>query len=563
MKLFGNTGTKSHAGKGSASKPAKQGRKTLLDILARGKIEKAQAALDTEEHRKRSSEERAKIEAEVAAYQKKKVLRRLIIVLVIVLIFAAVFALYKVIVRPPDVSSPGLSSRAEGRVSAPIDGLERENGEIDDGTAPANALSASRKEGVYTFLLIGNDQGNGNTDTMIVGALDTVKGELNLVSIPRDTLVNVSWSVKKANTILAFRGRGMEGLVDGITDLIGFRVDSYISVDLEAFTALVDAIGGVYFDVPMNMNYDDPTQNLHIHVPAGYQYLTGQQAVGVVRFRSGYAAGDIKRISVQQDFMKALAKQCLSASALASNIDDYAKIFKEYVETNLTVGNIVWYGQQMLKLTNEDIHFHTVPENYNDSVRGGSYCTIYLNDWLTMINEKLNPFKEDVTAANLNILTRDASGKLYSTTGTIAGGEDSFYDFYALLHKPDPDAAPSTDGDDEAETGETGVDEGETEEPGEDGEDEPAFPEGEGEEGEPDPFFPTEPAEGDEGEGETGEEPGPEPDDEPAPEPDEAGGDSEPAPDIPNHDDGGEAIFVPSSEPIGGGTDEGDPSGEE
>lgn len=563
MKLFGNTGTKSHAGKGSASKPAKQGRKTLLDILARGKIEKAQAALDTEEHRKRSSEERAKIEAEVAAYQKKKVLTRLIILLVIVLLFAAVFAMYKVIVRPPEIG--GLSSRSEGRVSAPIDGLEREDGEIDDGTAPANALSASRKEGVYTFLLIGNDQGNGNTDTMIVGALDTVKGELNLVSIPRDTLVNVSWSVKKANTILAFRGRGMEGLVDGITDLIGFRVDSYISVDLEAFTALVDAIGGVYFDVPMNMNYDDPTQNLHIHVPAGYQYLTGQQAVGVVRFRSGYAAGDIKRISVQQDFMKALAKQCLSASALASNIDDYAKIFKEYVETNLTVGNIVWYGQQMLKLKNEDIHFHTVPENYNDSVRGGSYCTIYLNDWLTMINEKLNPFKEDVTAANLNILTRDASGNLYSTTGTIAGGEDSFYNFYALLHKPDPDAAPSTDdGEDESETGETGGDGGETEEPGEEGGDEPTFPEGEGGTGEPDPFSTTEPAEGDEGEGETGEEPGPESGGEPAAEPEADGGDSEQPLLIPDPEaDGGDAIFVPSAEPIGGGTDEGDLSGEE
>jgi LCP family protein required for cell wall assembly len=556
MKLFGNTGNKSHAGKVSAAASKKQGRKTLLDILARGRIEKAQAALDTEEHRKRTPAERAKIEAEVAAYQKSRVLKRIIVILVIVLILAAIFALYKVIVRPPEIG--GLSSRAEGRVSAPVEGLEKDD--VEDGTAPANALSASRKDGVYTFLLIGNDQGNGNTDTMIVGALDTAAGELNLVSIPRDTLVNVSWSVKKANTILAFRGRGMDGLVDGITDLIGFRVDSYISVDLDAFTALVDAIGGVYFDVPMNMNYDDPTQNLHIHVPAGYQLLTGQQAVGVVRFRSGYAAGDIKRISVQQDFMKALAKQCLSASKLASNIDDYAKIFKDYVETNLTVGNIVWYGQQMLKLSSDDIHFYTVPENYNDSVRGGSYCTIYLNDWLKMINEKLNPFKEEVTAANLNVLTRDASGNLYSTTGVIAGGEDSFYDFYALLGG----SSSSSGGDDgsgeasgEGGEGESGEGSGETgEEPT--GEDEPIFPELEGGESTPG--------------GEGGAEPGLEPTDEPTAEPtaeptteptgepvtapEEGGAGEEPAPNIPDPEEGGgEAIFVPSAEPIGGGTD--------
>ncbi len=467
MKLFGNTSKKKKSGKNTEKEvhyEEKSGKRSnlpdaeekiegtdgFLGALARKRIEKAKKALDTEEHRRRTPEERRRIEADVVKYQKRKVRNRLIVICVLLVFVIALIVFYKVTVRPPDINKP-VKTTDPGTVQAP-DGSR--NPEDRDPNATPNVVSSTRNEGLYTFLVIGNDQGNGNTDTMFVGRLDTVNHKLNIVSIPRDTLVNVSWSVKKVNTILAFKKAGMPGLVEGLSDILGFEVDSYVSVDLKAFEALVDAIGGVYFDVPQNMVYNDPTQNLHINVSKGYQLLDGHNAVGVVRYRSGYAAGDIKRISVQQDFMKALAKQCLTFSAIASNITEYAQIFKDYVETDLTVGNIVWYGQEMLKMDVDDITFQTVPEFYNDSVRGLSYCSIYVDEWLDMINECLNPYKDPVTIDNVNILTRDANGNLYATTGTIAGGLDSFYNAGGSSHSssssstststPTPTATPAS-----------------------------------------------------------------------------------------------------------------------
>ncbi|MDO4553224.1 MAG: LCP family protein, partial [Bacillota bacterium] len=298
------------------------------------------------------------------------------------------------------------------------------------------ADEANRKEGWYTFVVAGTDQGGGNTDTIMVGAYDSVNGKVNVVSIPRDTLVNVSWSVKKINA--AYLHGGIDGLKNELKKIVGFAPDSYAVVDLEAFVELVDAVDGVEFNVPQDMNYSDPTQDLYINLQAGYQTLDGEQAVGLMRYRSGYADADIGRIATQQDFLKAFARKCLQIGNV-TKIKTFANIFNEYVETDMSLGNIIWYGSEFLKLSASDINFHSLPANTGASVRGGSYVAIYINDWVDMINEILNPYESDITTANLNILTT-RSGSLYSTTGVIAGGESSFLDYYALTGQQDPDA---------------------------------------------------------------------------------------------------------------------------
>lgn len=447
MKLFGNSKKKSKTGAAKRAAAEKEvntraaaetesGKGGLIGLLAKRRIEKAKAALDTEEHRRRTPEERRRIEEDIENYQRHKVVKRIVVVVVLLLIIAAAIVFYKMTVVPPDITKPSPTPGVNDKAPENSDGpdSDAENSPVPSKTP----IEDVRQEGMYTFLVVGNDQGNGNTDTLIVGRLDTVNHKLNMISIPRDTLVNVDWPVKKVNTIQAFNGNGIDGLVDGLSDILGFEVDSYISVNLKGFRALVEAIGGVYFDVPQDMKYWDPTQNLMIDVSEGYQLLTPEQAEGVVRFRSGYVAGDIRRIEVQQDFLMALAKQCLSMSNLAANITDYAEIFKTYVTTDLSVGNIVWYGQELLKLSPSDISFATLPANYNDSVRGLSYCTIYLDLWTAMINSSLNPYVAPVKAENLNILTRDENGSLYATTGAIAGGMDSFYD-NTVTTAPDPD----------------------------------------------------------------------------------------------------------------------------
>jgi len=196
---------------------------------------------------------------------------------------------------------------------------------------------------------------------------------------------------------------GTELLADTVSEQLGIPVDYTVSVNLKGFTALVDAIGGVDFDVPINMDYDDPIQNLSIHFKKGVQHLSGADALRVVRFRhnndgSGYGSEDLGRMATQQKFLKAVAKKMLSAGNILTKIDDYAKIFNQYVDTNLTVGNLAWLGTEVLKMGVDKIDFSTLPNAWK-------YPYIYLDptETLTLVNTYLNPYVEDRTADDLNI----------------------------------------------------------------------------------------------------------------------------------------------------------------
>jgi LCP family protein required for cell wall assembly len=363
------------------------------------------------DHPGRTPEEIRRIEAMIFRYQRKKKRRRVFRLILLLVIIAAFYVIYKTNVRPPD-----LADDTEAMLQQ--DDTQQEDGAL----APVLPIRGpERKEEFYTFVIAGRDDGNGNTDTIIVGALDVRNKKLNLISIPRDTLVNVSWRPRKVNTLLSCSEDGAEGFAKKLKDLTGFVPDSYFIVNLQAFVSLVDEIGGIDFDVPIDMDYDDPGQDLFIHIPAGYQHLEGSDALKVIRFRSGYATQDIGRIETQQKLLKALADKCLRLENW-DKIDDFARIFSENVETDLDLGIIIWYGQQIMGLKQEDIVFHTVPENYNDWVDDRSYCTILLDEWIELINETINPFTEDIGIENVNILTRDENGNLYATTGIIADG---------------------------------------------------------------------------------------------------------------------------------------------
>ena len=179
-------------------------------------------------------------------------------------------------------------------------------------------------------------------------------------------------------------------------------MDYTVSVDLRGFAALVNAIGGVTFDVPINMNYDDPYQDLHIHFSAGPQYLTGEEALKVVRFRhnndgTGYGSEDIGRMQTQQNFLKAVAKQTLTVDNLGK-VDEFVKIFQQYVDTDLTLGNLAWLAKEAIGMGADAIQFSTLPNEWRSPY-------IYLDpaETLTLVNTWLNPYVEDRTAEDLNI----------------------------------------------------------------------------------------------------------------------------------------------------------------
>ncbi len=347
---------------------------------------------------------------------------------VLVLAFAAV-AGYLAWEKPVDRAGGGLVDPTAESVPPKASEAPDAEPSVEPTQDPNEGAPASLNENMYTFLVVGLDQVSNSTDTIMVGRIDTETHKIDVVSIPRDTMVNVSWGTKRVNTYyssdLVSGGNGIDGLMKGIRDLVGFDIDCYAVVDLEAFVELVDAIGGVDYDVPIDMYYYDPSQGLNISIPAGMQHLDGETAVKVVRFRSGYPTADIGRIGTQQDFLMSVASQMLTLGNIP-NLPTFIDIFEKYVTTNLSAANISFFARQFLMCKSEDISFHTAPGNGGDSVKGNSYYSLYVDEWLEMVNECLNPYDQPVTTANVNILTHSYSSGFYSTTGVIAGGADSF-----------------------------------------------------------------------------------------------------------------------------------------
>ena len=109
-----------------------------------------------------------------------------------------------------------------------------------------------------------------------------------------------SWDIKKINSVYSRYNDGIGALKKQVKTLVGFTPDFYVKVDLEMFVELVDLVGGVEFYVPQDMNYDDPWQDLHIHLEEGLQVLDGEKAMELVRFRR-YSEGDIKRVEVHPE----------------------------------------------------------------------------------------------------------------------------------------------------------------------------------------------------------------------------------------------------------------------
>lgn len=313
---------------------------------------------------------------------------------VVSLIIVVLFCTYKLFFPPP----PQQTS---------VPDVARASTDNPDTTDIDESASPVRKEHFYTFLLAASDDGNGNADTIMVVSYDVPSRKVGVVSIPRDTLVDTKRSNPKIN---AAYGSGVENLMDEVSNLVGFPIDFYITVDMKAFQAIVDEVDGIDFDVPIDMDYDDPAQDLSIHYEAGVQHLNGHQALEVARFRknndgSGYADSDISRIETQQKMLTAIAGKVLSWSSI-TKINKYIGIFANYVDTNLSVGNLGWFGTQALKIdTSADVTFATLPGDGSVTYKGVSWCyELYPEECLKIFNQLINPYTTDLTMDMVHIM---------------------------------------------------------------------------------------------------------------------------------------------------------------
>ena len=332
----------------------------------------------------------------MAGYNKKKKRKREIIIPFLTAVLfctATVWGFLAHIIRAPELDAPAYSGNAA--VSA-----ENET------TAQNTPDLPKRRAYCYNILVSGLDDNNGGSDTNILVQFDAQQKRISAVSRPRDTLLNHAWASNKLN--YAYAKGGTELLRAEITNLLGVPVDFYVTVSLQGFVTLIDRIGGVDFNVPVNMDYDDPAQDLHIHFEAGMQHLNGEDALRVVRWRknndgTGYASADIGRISTQQAFLTAAAKKLLSPENI-TDVDALADIFHTYVKTDLTVGNLVWLGKETFSIGFDSITFQTLPGNGAAWYKGESVYALDPAATLALVNEALNPYDEPLTAEQLDIL---------------------------------------------------------------------------------------------------------------------------------------------------------------
>ena len=267
---------------------------------------------------------------------------------------------------------------------------------------PEGSSLGEHRDGCASILLAGTDADGGRTDTMMLLYLDRDAGEMNLLSLPRDTYTSMDIDVPKLNAAYGLGGGGKEGmerLMDYTEECVGYRPDGYILVDLDGFSKLVNLMGGVRFDVPMDMQYDDPAQDLHIDLKAGEQKLSGEEAMWVVRFRSGYALADLQRVQVQRDFMRAALDQWLSVRNVW-RAPAAAAVITANTTTDLSLRELSWIAKTAKAIGTDNMRTDTLPGEAAD-VGDGSYYILWPETTANLINEYYNPYREDVSSLSI------------------------------------------------------------------------------------------------------------------------------------------------------------------
>lgn len=258
-----------------------------------------------------------------------------------------------------------LSSFFNKSVSAsPDDPIDFENEETSD-------VEPKVKDEIL-FLLLGVDaqsvkKSKGTrTDTMMLTKVNLETGEINILSIPRDTRVYVNGKQDKINAAHAYGGADLT--LETVNDFLGLDIDYYVKVDYNIVQEVVEKIGGVTIDVPFDMVYKDPTAKppLNINIKKGVQTLNGKNAHDFLRWRHnnsytvGYKEGDVGRIKAQQYFMKELVKQTLKPKNLLK-LPGLIEAYFANVETNIPMGTVLKAAASANKIDTEKMRTDTVP----------------------------------------------------------------------------------------------------------------------------------------------------------------------------------------------------------
>lgn len=245
-----------------------------------------------------------------------------------------------------------------------------------------------------TLVLVAcTDEGEGRTDGIMLIDYNSINNQISLVSIPRDTKVSIPpdmWEVmvqnypeikyddpsfKKINAIPNYgKDRGIEFLQKYLEDLLDVKIDYYVHFNFEGFRYIVDSVGGIEFDVPQRMYYSDPTQDLYIDLKPGLQHLDGKKSEELLRFRS-YPQGDLKRVEVQQAYLKEFFKKVVNVQSIISNPKAYFTTLTKYIDTNFTINDGLKYLGEIKELDVNNTQTYTLP-NTTETISGVSFVIV-------------------------------------------------------------------------------------------------------------------------------------------------------------------------------------------
>jgi len=278
--------------------------------------------------------------------------------------------------------------------------------------APERFTDDDRRDNFFTFMIIGLTE-RSLANTIMVASYDAVANEAYLISIPRDSLMYTNRFGRKLSSSYlagsgggAGRAGGIQVLQRDVMNTIGFIPDFYIIIDYDAFFAIIDAVGGVDIYVPFHFRNDDPYQNLFIDIQPGWHLMDSHTALLFARFREandGYRAiSDYDRIVNQQTIINEVVSRLLRPQNLL-RLPDFVDIFNASVDTNLNVGNMLYFARELNSIRGTDALTSYTTPMLGTTGRPHWYELLNPHGIVELVNRTVNPFYRDIEVRDLRI----------------------------------------------------------------------------------------------------------------------------------------------------------------
>ncbi len=310
----------------------------------------------------------------------------------------------------------------------------------DSASVPAiSGNTDGRREDVYNILVAGLDDISNSTDVIMICSLDLKNGAASVLQIPRDTYINknvATYKVSRINAVYAAaynyevnhkgkkadeaRTTAINALCDVVEQNMCVVIDRYAVLTIDGFSDIINKIGGVEFDVPFDMKYSDPEQDLYIDLKAGKQLLDGDRAAQFVRYRYGYSNADIGRIEKRADFLRAVAVQ-LKQKPLSALEGVISAVIGDCLSTDVGLNDAVYFLRGAYGIDVENVTIETLAGGSPVDMSSGVVSPYYVMKRYRAL-EQINDL--------MNVYNWDIEDSFFDSKRLFTSGNESFDNYY-------------------------------------------------------------------------------------------------------------------------------------